>query len=430
MSNGIGNEIFRIVALIAIFAGIATLWDQTAWGIIIALASYLIWSLMQLQKVYNWLNQKEPADPPESHGIWGKVFDGVYHLQRSDKEEKSRLQATIEYLQNSFSSLNDAVVMLDKRGNIVWNNESATHLLGLRYPQDQKQYIANLIREPRFARYFDSGDYKKSLEINSPNKPHISLQVNITLFGEGNKLLFARDISTLKQLETMRGDFVANVSHELRTPLTVLQGYLETFEDHPPNNDERWKKALKHMLNQSRRMDALVRDLLTLSRLETVPMEEKKESINVKQLSEEICQGLEGVIEKRTIINKVPPEARLKGVRMEIQSAFTNLISNAIRYSDPNGEIQILWDENDHGKFYTVKDNGIGIEPGNIHRLTERFFCVDKSRSAKSGGTGLGLAIVKHILLRHHATLKITSRLGEGSSFTCCFVELPGQPEA
>ena len=439
MKNYLKQEILRLALAIIVLMGIFSLFGYALAGLSIGLAGYLGWSLYHLNTIRNWL--EHPAEePPDASGIWGEVYDGIYHLQRRDKEEKSRLKATIEYLQDSFSSLSDAVVMIDKRGHIEWSNKSAEKLLGLKYPKDQKQVLASLIRDPVFTTYFDQGDFGQYLEIPSPANDYITLQIHITYFGEQNKLLFARDVTNMIQLERMRQDFVANVSHELRTPLTVIRGYLETFQDFPlpdsistsqdtsndnPNNNpsnSRLQSAFTQMLGQTLRMESLVKDLLTLSSLEIDTSPETQEEINLGTLTASICNELFAAgTDNRTITNACPEHIILKGNPEEIRSAITNLLTNAIKYTEDNGEIWISWEGNENGGRYKVKDNGIGISEEHLPRLTERFYRVDKSRSVKTGGTGLGLAIVKHILIRHNASLDIQSELGIGSTFTCCF---------
>ncbi len=405
-----------------VFAGIASIWHQFTVGLAVGLFIYIIWSIYQLNKIHGWLVNLTDDEPPEAPGLWGEIFDNIYHLQRRNKEEKSRLKATVDYLQDSFSSLADAVVMVDKRGNIVWSNKSAEHLLGLNYPQDMKQYLPNLIREPKFTDYFHAEVFDQYLEIISPANDYVTLQVHITFFGKRNKLLFARDVTNMIQLERMRQDFVANVSHELRTPLTVIRGYLETFQDFQVSEDDHFSSALKQMLGQTHRMDTLVKDLIMLSRLETVPKSQQPEKINIGDLAANICNELiASGIEQRTLNNYCPQDVFLLGDLDEIRSAFTNLLTNAVRYTDSDGTIEVSWKSDENGGFFKVTDNGVGISAEHIPRVTERFYRVDKSRSVKTGGTGLGLAIVKHILIRHNASLKIESELNHGSTFTCCF---------
>ncbi|ARN76156.1 phosphate regulon sensor histidine kinase PhoR [Oceanicoccus sagamiensis] len=422
-----------IILLLAGLVGWAV--DLLPWFLFFASLTYIGWTLFQLQRVQSWLSQQTDTDPPESKGLWGDVLDGIYRLQRQGKEERSRLQAWVDYLQDSFASLDDGAVMIDKRGNIEWSNVAAEKLLGLRYPDDKSQQLVNLIRAPDFIRYFEGDDYSHSLLIESPHNNHYQLQINISYFGRGSRLLFARDVTENNRLQQMRKDFVANVSHELRTPLTVINGYLETLSDNIGNqgnvqnidsnpNELRWRRAVDQMLGQSHRMEGLIKDLMALSKLESIPEDSKDQPIELEPMlqtiKEEVLAAFKG---KRLIHLECDASLRLMGNSDELRSAFANLVMNAAKYSHHDGEITVRWFGDSQHCYLEVEDNGEGIDDIHLPRLTERFYRVDKSRSIETGGTGLGLAIVKHILLRHQAELKIKSTLGEGSTFTC---EFPG----
>lgn len=406
-----------------------------AWLLLFASLSYIAWTLFQLQRIQIWLSQQTNTDPPESKGLWGDVLDGIYRLQRQGKEELNRLQAAVDYLQDSFASLDDGAVMIDKRGNIEWSNVAAEKLLGLRYPDDKAQQLVNLIRTPEFIRYYESDDYSNSLLIESPHNNSYQLQISISYFGRGSRLLFARDVTENNRLQQMRKDFVANVSHELRTPLTVINGYLETLSDNVGNqgnvlniditpNEMSWRRAVDQMLNQSHRMENLIKDLMVLSKLESVPEISKDEPVDLEPMLEMIKEEVLTAFKDQRIINlECDSSLRLMGNTDELHSAFANLVMNAAKYSQSDGVITIRWYGDARHCYLEVEDNGEGIDDIHLPRLTERFYRVDKSRSIDTGGTGLGLAIVKHILLRHQAELKVSSTLGEGSTFTC---EFPG----
>ncbi len=424
----------RNLGILLLLAGLAGwLLGLVSWCLLIASLAYIAWTLFQLQRIHSWLARQSDTDPPESKGLWGDVLDGIYRLQRQGKEERSRLQAAVDYLQDSFASLDDGAVMIDKRGNIEWSNVAAEKLLGLRYPDDRTQQVVNLIRAPEFISYFEGDDYSSSLLIDSPHNNSYQLQINISYFGRGSRLLFARDVTENNRLQQMRKDFVANVSHELRTPLTVINGYLETLSDTVGNkgnvqaidaspNELRWRRAVDQMLNQSHRMESLIKDLMVLSKLETVPEASKDEPIVLEPMLEMIKEEVVAAFKDTRVINiECDASLRLVGNANELRSAFANLVMNAAKYSESDGIITIRWYGDTQHCYLEVEDNGEGIDDIHLPRLTERFYRVDKSRSIETGGTGLGLAIVKHILLRHQADLKITSVLGEGSTFTCEF---------
>lgn len=230
-------------------------------------------------------------------------------------------------------------------------------------------------------------------------------------------------LTHIQHLERMRQDFVANVSHELRTPLTVMRGYLELLLEQA-TSDAVEREILIQMQQQTMRMGSLVEDLLLLSRLEAhYPSNKQQKQISVVKLSTPIVQEakyLSGTL-NHTIDCQLDPALYLRGIEGEIRSLFSNLIFNAVNYTPAGGKIRIRWYQKEEMAYFSVEDDGIGIAAQHIPRLTERFYRVDKARSRSSGGTGLGLAIAKHVLIRHDATLKVKSQLGNGSCFVCSF---------
>ena len=253
----------RLLLIICGCLFVGLLSGYSAWALVIGLGAYLGWNLRQLLRLHQWL-QVQQADeaPPEGHGLWGEVFDSIYRLQRRDQRARGRLQAVIDRVQESTAALKDAVIMLDRDGNLEWWNHAAETLLGLKTPQDNGQSIANLVRHPRFKEYFEQGNYNEALELPSPLNDHLRVQLQITRYGNDEHLMLVRDVTRVHQLEQMRKDFVANVSHELRTPLTVIAGYLETLLDNVDAVNPRWRRALQQMQQQDRRMQRLLNDLL------------------------------------------------------------------------------------------------------------------------------------------------------------------------
>lgn len=397
---------------------------EYAWALVVGIGGYLLWHLKQLLRLHKWLRERQPDEaPPEGYGLWGEVFDNIYHLQRRDQRVRGRLQAVIDRVQESTAALRDAVIMLDAEGNLEWWNLAAEQLLGLKTPQDSGQSITNLVRHPRFKDYFEAGQYQEALELPSPVNDRQRLQLQITQYGNHEHLMLVRDVTRLYQLEQMRKDFVANVSHELRTPLTVITGYLETLLDNVEDVNPRWLRALQQMQQQGARMQNLLNDLLLLAKLEATdyPSDNQPVAIDLLLLSiRNDAQALSGARSHRISL-EADNQIRLKGSEAELRSAFSNLIFNAVKYSPDESEIRIRWWGDEQGAHFSVADSGIGIEAKHLPRLTERFYRVDSSRASNTGGTGLGLAIVKHVLLRHRARLDIASVPGKGSTFTCHF---------
>ncbi|GAA0789674.1 phosphate regulon sensor histidine kinase PhoR [Marinobacterium sediminicola] len=384
----------------------------------------LLWSLKQVRqfnRLSDWLQREDGSEPPEADGAWGDLFDELSRLQKRSRSREQYLRGIISRFQQSSAALNDAIVIIDNQNNLEWWNRSADRLLGLKATSDRGKPLMNLLRDPRFVRYFRKGHYQEPLELPSPINGDIQLQYQITKFGEGDRLLVARDITRLMRLEQTRQDFVANASHELRTPLTVIRGYLETFLDQAlPRPLER---GLEQMQQQAGRMEGLVTDLLLLSRLEASHHISDEHPILIHDLIQRMHEDAEALAAGRghSFSLDVDKEYDLLGQANELQSAFSNLVFNAVRYTPDNGHITLRWWVDHKGGHFSVSDDGIGIEAMHIPRLTERFYRIDESRSSASGGTGLGLAIVKHVLVRHDAHLSIDSIPGKGSTFTCHF---------
>ncbi|PKM24290.1 MAG: PAS domain-containing sensor histidine kinase [Gammaproteobacteria bacterium HGW-Gammaproteobacteria-13] len=422
-----GPLIRRLLLLVGACLLLGLITGEYAWTLLLGLAGYLGWHLQQLLRLHKWLRTRQGDEaPPDGYGLWGEVFDSIYHLQRRDQKVRGRLQAVIDRVQESTAALKDAVIMLDRDGNLEWWNIAAEKLLGLKTPQDSGQQITNLVRDPRFIEYFENHNYNEPLELPSPISDRLRLQFHITQYGNREHLMLVRDITRLYQLEQMRKDFVANVSHELRTPLTVIAGYLETLLDNVEDVNPRWLRALQQMQQQGGRMQNLLNDLLLLAKLEATdyPSDNQPVAVDLLLLSiKNDAQALSGERHHRISL-EADPHLKLKGSETELRSAFSNLVFNAVKYTPDEGEIHVRWWGDEQGAHLSVQDSGLGIEAKHLPRLTERFYRVDSSRASNTGGTGLGLAIVKHVLLRHRARLDIVSKLGKGSTFTCHFPAL------
>ncbi|KJK16292.1 phosphate regulon sensor histidine kinase PhoR [Pseudomonas sp. BIGb0427] len=422
--NWHGTLIRHMLLLITVCLLAGLISGYYGWSLALGLAIYLGWTLKQLLRLHEWLRLHKPDEaPPDGYGLWGEVFDSIYHLQRRDQRVRGRLQAVIDRVQESTAALKDAVIMLDSDGNLEWWNRAAETLLGLKTPQDSGQPVTNLVRHPRFKEYFEQENYLEPLEIPSPINDRMRVQLHITRYGNNEHLMLVRDVTRIHQLEQMRKDFVANVSHELRTPLTVIAGYLETLLDNVEEVNPRWVRALQQMQQQGGRMQTLLNDLLLLAKLEATDYPSDNQPVAVESLLQSIkgdAQALSGQRNQRISL-EAQPGIRLKGSEAELRSAFSNLVFNAVKYTQDEGQIRIRWWADEQGAHLSVQDSGIGIDPKHLPRLTERFYRVDSSRASNTGGTGLGLAIVKHVLLRHRARLEISSVPGHGSTFTCHF---------
>nr|WP_221188399.1 phosphate regulon sensor histidine kinase PhoR [Halomonas cerina] len=413
---------WRLAALVAAGALVGWPFAAVGSGIAVGLALYLFHHLRQLHALHDWLTHRPNQEPPTTIGLWGELFDRLYRYQKSQHLTQRRLRTTLQRIQESSEAMRDSVVMLDSHGDLEWWNSAAETMLGLKPRLDRGQHITNLLRDPRFVNYFHAKDYREPLTLASPIDESRILQFQITLYGDDERLVMARDITRLHRLEQMRRDFVANVSHELRTPLTVLTGYLETYGDMADQLPSRLARGLSQMQAQTERMQNLVNDLLLLSRLETDQGGGDHAPLTLPPLLERVRRDAEALSGGHQRIEvEVTEPRRLAGSEQEIHSALSNLAFNAVRYAGEGRHIVLRWRPAGAGACLEVQDDGEGIDPLHIPRLTERFYRVDKGRSTATGGTGLGLAIVKHVLLRHDARLEIISRPGQGATFRCVF---------
>ena len=423
MNNPWTTELWRLGALASFSLLFGSLFQAGTLFLVIALALYISWHLYYIYQLHKWLNNKSKLHPPEGKGVWRDIFDQLYRLQKRNRSRKKKLTRFLSRFQESTAAMPDATVVLDSEWQIQWINSAARELLGLKQQKDAGQYITNLIRHPTFQSYIHKGSFRQPLEIHSPTNEAVYLSIRIVPYGQKQRLLIARDITRLIQLEQMRRDFVANISHELRTPLTVINGYLETMVDENDDGLSDWQHSLNLMHQQTSRMKSIVNDLLMLSRLETNPPSNSKSEVLVPGMLASIREDAEALSgdKNHEITLEVDENLWLRGINNELHSAFSNLIFNAVRYTPEGGKITARWYQDDQGAHFEVQDSGIGIPPQNIPRLTERFYRVDVGRSRDVGGTGLGLAIVKHVLQRHQAELRIKSIVNKGSTFTCDF---------
>ena len=380
-------------------------------------------------RVLRWLRSENLQDATPVDGIWGELSDRVRKLARARErlalESETRLQDFLAALQAS----PNGVVVLDADNRIEWFNQTAADHFGFDARRDLLQHFGNLVRDPGFAAYFANRDFRHDVQMpgrDSTISRPVNLSVNLHPYGDGRCLILSRDITAKEQAEAMRRDFVANVSHEIRTPLTVLAGFVETLQTLPLEEDER-NRYLELMSHQANRMQTLVSDLLTLSRLEGSPLPSTFEWVSVAALMAQCEQDgndLSRVLwmQPHVLRFSMSHPSEIAGSASELQSAMSNLIGNAIRYSHADNDVEISWQVQDDGSaVFSVRDYGMGIAPEHLPRLTERFYRVDRSRSRETGGTGLGLAIVKHVSQRHGAELEIESSPGKGSRFAIRF---------
>lgn len=410
---------FRLAAGTALLVLLGLLSGQWAAVIAIGVLGYLGWGVYNATRLYRWLDDDQ-AEPPESLGMWSDIFDRIHALQARNRKQQRRYESAISEFQSMTDAFPDATLVLDDADNITWFNGAAAQLLGLRVPEDMGQPVTNLLRGPDFANWLSVQDQVDSrMEMNSPLDPTVRLSLNAVRYQQGQRLLILRDVTDVHNLERVRRDFVANVSHELRTPLTVLLGYLEALQEQCP---EEMGMPVERMQEQARQMQALLNDLLELSRLQTDRPDRKAQSVDVPAMLTQLREQAEALSQGHHAIKfTIDENVFLLGVQTDLESAFRNLITNAVHYTPSGGSIRVKWGVDDGAVRLAVSDTGIGIPRRDLQRVTERFYRVGSDRSRHRGGTGLGLAIVKHVMNAHGARLAIESELGEGSTFTCIF---------
>ncbi len=424
MSSGLRAEILLVGALV-ILGLLPGLLLGHAWaGLSLGLALGVMRLLWVVARLSLWLDRPEMPLPSPHAGGW--LEDMGRRLRRARLAQRRRdrrwLRLIREY-RRAADALPDAVLALDQDNRILGFNPAARQQLGLRQ-RDVGLPIDHLIRQPEFINYLQQGDWAREIEVPAMDNPSQTLNVHIFPYEHGRRLLIARDVTRLQRLQAVRQDFVANVSHELRTPLTVLAGYIETLLDTEDELPDDLQRILQHMHLQSERMRRIVEDLLLLSRLETTsPSEDQFGHVPVPSMLEAIAEVAEQLSagEGHRIVREITPGLRMRGMPRELDSLFSNLVFNAVKYTPGAGTVTIRWLRDGRGLVFQVQDTGIGIAEHHIPRLTERFYRVDVGRSRSRGGTGLGLAIVKHVLLRHQGRLEVESTLGQGSVFTCIF---------
>lgn len=422
-NSSLKSEIWRLALLLAGCALAGGLSGHFTLLMLTGLTFCVIRLLLKISQLSRWtqatrLSRSAPKIHPGC--IWSDVIYDIELLLARHEKEKQRLSTMVNRVQQMTTALNDAVILINRRGNMEWWNQAAERLFDFQ-DSDAGHKLTNLIRHPDFIQYFEQRDYDVPLALTLTRK-QFHLEFHIHVFGDNERLVVARDSTRLYKLEQMRKDFVANVSHELRTPLTVIRGYVETLVD-SPGTPPGMSKALAQMETQCDRMTVLINELLMLSRLETDQREKFDTPVSIAALVNTVIQETRPLGEKRgqQFVVVGDPDLAILGHEQELHSALSNLVINAINYSNDGSRIYIQYESNPFEAVIQVRDTGIGIDQQHLARLTERFYRVDPGRSTVSGGTGLGLAIVKHVLLRHNAELTVTSKVGQGSQFTCHF---------
>lgn len=420
MQNIRRKVIITHLLLLGAGALIGGLYGRADWGLLVAALVGLAWNLRQLLRFETALQSKHFGSLKYGDNIWSHLYSRFTYQRQQVKYYRKNYRRLLKEVRKSTNAMPDGGIILNDDFEIVLCNKAAQELAGFRRKEDRGQRVDNLLRDPAFSAYLKSGDFSEGIEIRSPVVEGGWLLCRLVPYGADEHLLLIQDITERRRLSAMRREFVANASHELRSPLTVVSGYLDSLatDDDVP---EAWHKPLAQMQIQANRMNSIVAELLELSRLEGAGAAPLDEYVDVCGLLSAAKKSVAGQENLAGIVVDCQSRVQMHGSTAEVESVIVNLLSNALRYTSPEGSVTLSWKTDADGGDLVVTDTGIGIEPEHIPRLTERFFRVDPGRSREDGGVGLGLAIVKHILERHEATLHIDSEPGEGSRFACHF---------
>ena len=416
------------LSLVFVAAGVAWWLFGLVAGLSLALlitVALLVVQLSYLHQLGEWLNHPHSSRLPDGWGSWTDVFARLYRLRRDDERHQAELAEWLARFRQAMQLLPEGVAIMDDVLFLEWCNPTAERHLGLTLEKDKGRRVTNLIRHPDFIDYIILGRYEQPLTLAIRNR---KLVVQVIPFENRRQILVTHDATETERIEAMRRDFIANASHELRTPLTVIVGFLEIAMADPGMDEKTRVAHLKLMTEQGQRMQRLIEDMLTLSRLESSEYPLKRERVDVHALVEQVAEDARALSGGRHEIEFSVEGPDVMGSLDELRSAFGNLATNAVRYTPEGGRILLSWTRGPNDLRFAVADTGIGIDEQHIARLTERFYRVDKSRSRETQGTGLGLAIVKHVLLRHGGKLAIRSEAGKGSVFTASLpnTSLPG----
>ena len=421
--------IFRLITmfLVAGIAGVigrSLLGDLAGWLIALLILAYSLLSAYINQERLDVFAKGAGVSSLSGFGpAWSEIFFRLQRIISGLRKDIEQVERQHKRFIEAFQASPNGIVMLDDQDQIEWCNAIAEQFMGIQFKRDALQRIHYIVRKPEFVQYMINRQFEEPVVLEKMGSASsLILRLQVFPFSENRRLILIQDITDLSKAEAMRRDFVANVSHEMRTPLTVMMGFLETVQtlELPP---EQKAQYLEMMMDQGKRMKNLVEDLLTLANLEANTQPAPMNSISMSYLISLIKNDAYALSQGKHSLNfdlKTP--CNLLGEEREVLSAFSNLVSNAIRYTPNVGSVSATWSVNAAGEGeFTVTDTGPGISPEHIPRLTERFYRVDRSRSRETGGTGLGLAIVKHVANRHQANLVIESTPGRGSTFILRF---------
>jgi two-component system phosphate regulon sensor histidine kinase PhoR len=328
-----------------------------------------------------------------------------------------------DHLMAILSSMSEGVLVVDGDGRALLVNPAFRRLFDLA-GEVAGRPVLEIIRHPDLARIVEDtlrlGEAQGGqIELRSPDRRTLLLASAALAGGERGAVLVARDTTELTRVADMRRDFVANVSHELKTPLAAIRGYAETLQDGALEEPVTARRFTDRILFQCRRLQALLDDLLTLSRLDGVALPPQREPIDLRDVVHRAVEVLSAAAREKQVRVEVEeePVPFVPGDPDSLERLVLNLLDNAVKYNRPGGSVVLRLSQDGPAVLLEVCDTGIGIPPDSIPRIFERFYRVDKGRAREEGGTGLGLAIVKHVAQAHGGQVDVESNAGRGTTF-------------
>lgn len=367
----------------------------------------------------------------------GQLGHAINGMADSLQQQLKIIHDNEDLMQSVLANMTGGILMVDTSGNIALINREAERILYLRSDQVLGKSYQELKRNYEFLKFVEEGITRKEFlreerNLYSPEQRVVQFD-GVPMFEDDGSyrgmLFLLQDVTDIRRLEVMRSEFVANVSHELKTPIAAVKGFAETLLAGGVKDEDTKRSFLQIILDEGERLNRLIGDILELSKIESKRVPLEYAPVHLKELFDSIFEMLDPAARKKSIvlIQGVPEHLFIEGDEDRLRQIFMNLLSNAINYTLEGGrvkvEAEVLGDGDEEEKVrITVTDTGIGIPKKDLPRIFERFYRVDKARSRSSGGTGLGLSIVKHLTELHRGTIRVESKVGEGSSF---IVELP-----
>ena len=415
------------LALAALLVGliVGALTGYWAVSIAVALLIAIVFQLVNIVRLRAWLLKDAPIDrTPHLSGAADQIVSEICAIKKENTLQQERLEEILRRFDAATRAMPDAMLIVNEQQTIDWANPAAQTLLGIDVQRDIGQRIDNIVRDPEITAYLVGNNFSQPLEFSSARNEENDLMLRVIPYEEGFKLLIVHDHQDLLRLQQVRKSFISNASHEMRTPLTVIIGYLEalTLREETEKNLNR---GIEGALDQAYRLKQLIEDLLSLSRLESLPL--SKSQITQVDISALVGESVDLVKasklhEGHKFELRLDDNAYIRGDARELQSAVQNIIENAVKYSPADSSIEIKWLTIPENKFaLSVHNRSEPIERGHLIRLTERFYRLDSGRSRDKGGTGLGLSIVKHVMERHEGELTINSDKSSGTTVQLIF---------